>query len=187
MDASISDAMPMARLFMSGLRFTFNPNRVILNKVTDISLVDDRGQECALEDNRLYSVVSDLYTGQMLSSITGISHGLLSLQPKDAEGNPLENFEDAILFSGGQEMKAWVAIARYLSSFEQNDRGIAQIPEAYAKKQGRKVVSHSRKPGELLRNPNRYSAAIYSAGGVLAVSVLFLLLAGIFLRGKPKR
>lgn len=186
-DASISDAMPMARLFMSGLRFTFNPNRVILNKVTDISLVDDRGQECALEDNRLYSVVSDLYTGQMLSSITGISHGLLSLQPKDAEGNPLENFEDAILFSGGQEMKAWVAIARYLSSFEQNDRGIAQIPEAYAKKQGRKVVSHSRKPGELLRNPNRYSAAIYSAGGVLAVSVLFLLLAGIFLRGKPKR
>ena len=89
--------------------------------------------------------------------------------------------------AGGLVMTAWGAIARYLSSLAQHDRGIAQIPEAYAKKQGRKVVSHSRKPGELLRNPNRYSAAIYSAGGVLAVSVLFLLLAGIFLRGKPKR
>ena len=84
-------------------------------------------------------------------------------------------------------INAWVPIALFFSSFYKHDRGIAQIPEAYAKKQGRKVVNHSRKPGELLRNPNRYSAAIYSAGGVLAVSVLFLLLAGIFLRGKPKR
>ena len=140
-----------------------------------------------MEDNRLYSVVSDLYTGQMLSSITGISHGLLSLQPKDAEGNPLENFEDAILFSGGQEMKAWVAIARYLSSFEQNDRGIAQIPESVRKKAGEK----GGQPTAGSRGNSCETQSIFRRGftvrGVLAVSVLFLLLAGIFLRGKPKR
>ena len=186
-DASISDAMPMARLFMSGLRFTFNPHRVILNKVTDISLVDGRGREYDLEDNRLYSVVSDLYTGQMLSSITGISHGLLSLQPKNADGKSLENFEEAILFSEGRELKAWVAIARYLSSFDRDAQGIAQVPDTYAGKQGRKVVNPSRKLTELLKKPNRYSAAIYGLGGVMAASAVALILAAVFLRGKPER
>ena len=115
--------------------------------------MDDRGQECALEDNRLYSVVSDLYTGQMLSSITGISHGLLSLQPKDAEGNPLENFEDAILFSGGQEMKAWVAIARYLSSFEQTTGGLPRFRKRTQKSRGERWSTTAGSRGNSCETP----------------------------------
>ena len=34
-DASVSDFMTTARLYCSGLNFTFNPHRMILNKVTD--------------------------------------------------------------------------------------------------------------------------------------------------------
>ena len=57
-DASISDFMNIARLYNSGLHFTYNPNRMILNKVTDVYLVDANGDPVELEDDKLYRVVS---------------------------------------------------------------------------------------------------------------------------------
>ena len=67
-DASVSDYMTTARLYMSGFQFSFNPNRLILNKVTDASLVDEKpGGRIELEDDKLYRVVADLYSGQMFS------------------------------------------------------------------------------------------------------------------------
>ena len=43
-DASISDFMTTARLYCSGLNFTFNPHRMILNKVTDCYLTGQDGK-----------------------------------------------------------------------------------------------------------------------------------------------
>ena len=40
-DASVSDFMTTARLYCSGLNFTYNPHRLLLNKVTDVYLVKD--------------------------------------------------------------------------------------------------------------------------------------------------
>ena len=68
-DASVSDYMTTARLYMSGLHFTYNPNRMILNKVTDIYLTDENGSRVELEDDKLYRVVADLYSGQMLTQV----------------------------------------------------------------------------------------------------------------------
>ena len=85
-DASVSDYMTTARLYTSGFQFSFNPNRLILNKVTDASLVDENGERMELEDDKLYRVVADLYSGQMLSEVTAMSYGLLSIVPKHADG-----------------------------------------------------------------------------------------------------
>ena len=110
-DASVSDFMTTARLYSSGLNFTYNPNRMILNKVTDVYLDDGNGGRIELEDDKLYRVVADLYSGQMLSAVTDMSYGLLSLVPKYADGTPIEDFEDVIITENGKELKAWDAIA----------------------------------------------------------------------------
>ena len=115
-DASISDFMTTARLYCSGLNFTYNPHRMILNKVTDCYLTRADGERTEIEDDKLYHVVTDLYTGQMLGSVMKMSYGLLSLEPKDKDGNPIENLEDHAVMEGDKELKAWDAIARYMQS-----------------------------------------------------------------------
>ena len=110
-DASISDFMTTARLYCSGLNFTYNPHRIILNKVTDCYLTRADGERTEIEDDKLYHVVTDLYTGQMLGSVMKMSYGLLSLEPKDKDGNPIENLEDHAVMEGNKELKAWDAIA----------------------------------------------------------------------------
>lgn len=70
-DASVSDFMTTARLYCSGLNFTFNPHRMILNKVTDCYLTREDGERIEIQDDQLYRVVTDLYTGQMLGLCNG--------------------------------------------------------------------------------------------------------------------
>lgn len=174
-DASVSDFMTTARLYMSGLNFNFNPNRMILNKVTDSYLVDMDGNKIELEDDKLYRVVADLYSGQMLSAVTDASHGILSIVPKYEDGTPIEDFEDVIITENGKELKAWEAIAGYMESFEDsNGDGIADVPEEYRKPQGRKVVEDSKDIGDLVKNPNKYTAIII--GAVVAVIVVIVLI-----------
>ncbi len=160
-DASVSDYMTTARLYMNGLYFTYNPNRMILNKVTDCYLVNGQGERVEIEDKKLYRVVSDLYSGQMLGAVTEKSFGILSVVPKTADGTPVENYEDAIIMEDGKELKAWDAIARYMISFADTDgNGIANIPEQYAAEDGRKVVDNSRNVFDLVKSPNRFAVLI---------------------------
>ena len=174
-DASVSDYMTTARLYMSGLHFTYNPNRMILNRVTDIYLTDENGSRVELEDDKLYRVVADLYSGQMLSAVTDMSHGLLSLVPKYADGTPIEDFEDVIVMEGNRELKAWDSIARYMQSFEDTDGdGIANVPSYYSQMHDRKVVDESRSLGDLVKSPNKYGAMIIAV--ILIVIILVVLL-----------
>ena len=175
-DASVSDLMTTARLYSSGLNFTFNPHRLPLNKVTDVYLEQD-GQRVDLEDDKLYRVIADLYSGQMLSAVTKMSYGILSIVPKYADGTPIQDFEDVIITENGRELKAWDAIARYMASFEDTDGdGIPNVPEYYRTLHDRKVVETSRSPAALLKKPNRFTA-LFAA--LIAVAVL--LVAGVVL------
>lgn len=179
-DASISDFMTIARLYCSGLNFTFNPHRMILNKVTDCYLTGQDGKREEIQDDKLYHVVTDLYTGQMLGSVMDISYGLLSIIPKDKEGNPIEDLEEYAIMEGNQELKAWVAIARYMQSFDDTDSdGIANVSEYYATTHGRKVVENSRNPVQLLKNPNKFFMLMI---GIVTVAVLIVLLLIFFIR-----
>ena len=172
-DASISDLMSSARLYTDGLYWNFNPNRMILNKVTDVYLCDQDEKRVELEDDKLYRVVTDFYTSQMLGGVTDLSYGLLSIVPKFADGTPVERYEDAVIKADGKELKAWAAIADYMSSFEDTDNdGIGNVPAKYAKKEGRKVVEDSKKIGDLVKNPNKFFFAIV---GILLVLVIVLI------------
>lgn len=172
-DASISPMMETAQLFMSGLSYTYNPHRLILNKVTDITLMDLYGNTEELADDKLYRVVADLYSGQMLGAVSDQSFGILSITPKDAQGNPIEDLEEHIIYNEeGQEVKAWEAVARYLEYLAAENDG--QIPEYYGKAHGRKLVEEDSSIGALIRNPNKIALALV---GILLAVILILVLA----------
>lgn len=183
-DASVSDFMTTARLYCSGLSFTYNPHRLLLNKVTDVCLEDD-GQPVALEDDKLYRIVADLYSGQMLSAVTDMSYGILAIVPKYADGTPITDFEDVIITENGRELKAWDSIARYMASFADTDGdGIANVPAYYSTTHGRKLVDTSRSPLALLKNPNKFTA-VYA--GLLAAAVLLIVLVVLLIRKLVKK
>ncbi len=173
-DASVSDFMTTARLYCSGLNFTYNPHRMILNKVTDCYLTRTDGERIEIQDDKLYHVVTDLYTGQMLGSVMKMSYGLLSLEPKDKDGKPIENLEDQAIMEGDRELKAWDAIARYMQSFDDTDGdGIANVPEYYASLHDRKVVDNSKNIIDLVKNPNKFAVMIVLI--CLVILVIFVL------------
>ncbi len=176
-DASVSDFMGAARLYLSGFHFSFNPHRILLNKVTDCYLTDEAGGRTEIEDDKLYHIVCDLYSGQMLGAVTDVSYGILSVQPKFADGTPIENIEDAIIRTAdGKEIKAWAAIAGYLESLPDKDGdGIPDVPQSYASPEGRKVVVDSRAIGDLLKGLNKYAVAIIAAAVLILALVILLL------------
>ena len=175
-DASISDFMTTARLYCSGLNFTYNPHRMILNKVTDCYLTRADGERTEIEDDKLYHVVTDLYTGQMLGSVMKMFYGLLSLEPKDKDGNPIENLEDHAVMEGNKELKAWDAIARYMQSFDDADGdGIANVSEYYATTHDRKVVDDSKNILDLVKKPNKFTAIIVCIGLIIIIIIVLVV------------
>ena len=174
-DGSISELLSYATLYTSGLNFTYNPNRLILNKVTDCYLLKN-GERVEIEDDKLYCVVSDLYSAQMLGSVTDMSYGLLKVIPKFEDGTPAEDYEDLIITRDGKEVKAWAAIANYMDSFEDTDGdGVGNMPEKYAEDEGRKVVHDSKKLLDLINHPNKYAMLILGVGCVALVVVVVVV------------
>ncbi len=172
-DASISDLMTTARLYTDGLYWHYNPNRMILNKVTDVYLCDRDEKRVELEDDKLYRVVTDFYSSQMLGGVTDLSFGILSIIPKFADGTPIEHYEDAVVTYDGKELKAWAAIAKYMESFEDTDGdGIGNVPEKYSAPEGRKVVEDSKNLLDLIKNPNKFFFIII---GAILVVILFII------------
>jgi len=166
-DASIAPIMQTAQLYSSGLNYSINTHRMILNKVFDVYILDEAGNREEIKDEKLYRVVADLYSGQMLSAVTDMSYGILSIVPKNADGNPVSDFEKCIIYDGKQELKAWAAIAHYVDTFD-------SIPEYYNQTHNRKVVSDSKNIMELVKNPNK-TTIIICAVAVLVLGLIVLL------------
>ena len=189
-DASVSPMMTTAQLYTSGITYTLNPNRLILNKVTDVDLQDMTGKTEDLQDDKLYRVVADLYSGQMLGAVSDQSFGILSVTPKDAQGNeiPIEQLEDYIVHRNGQELKAWVCVADYLDSFEKVN-GKSEIPEYYSTTHNRKNIDDDNSIGAIVKNPNKIAVAIVSivAGIVLLLIVIIVLMVKWMKRIRRKR
>lgn len=166
-DASVTPLMPAAQLYMSGASYSFNTNRMFFNRVTDASL-DEVGE---IDNDKLYRVVTGMYSAQMLGTVKSKSLGLLSLEPKMADGSPVTDFNACIIRDkNGNEVKEWYALASYLNSF-----GADGLPGSYAAPDGRKDVSHSLNPIALLKNPNWITVvALLLILVVVAVVVLIL-------------
>ena len=173
-DSSISDLMSTARLYTDGLYWHYNPNRMILNKTTEAYIIDSAGNRIEIEKDKLYRVVTDFYSSQMLGGVTDMSFGLLSLIPKYADGTPIERYEDAAIKVDGKELKAWNAIAQYMMSFEDTDGdGIPNVPKKYATAEGRKVVEDSTAIKDLISKPNKF---FFMIAGIAVVLIILLVL-----------
>lgn len=172
-DISVSSIMSAARLYPSGVVWTYNPNRLILDRVTDVKLVAEDGSLAELEDDKLYRAVVGLYSAQMLGAVEDVSYGILSITPKDKNGVPIENYEDHIIYDReGNEVKEWYALASYLESFEKNEAGISVIPASYSEPDERKICDDSTNIVDLLKNPGSIAQAIYAVVVALVAAVV---------------
>lgn len=178
-DASIQPLMSAAQLYMSGLKYSFNPNRIIFNKVTQVSLLTEQGEE-DLVDDKLYRVAANLYSAQMLNIVGDKSMGLLSIVPKDEKGNEIKNFEDRIIYEDGQELKEWLALTKFLGSFPENN-GLPQIEESYGQKQGFKIVEDDKSLMARIEKPNKISL------GLLGIVLILIVIIGLIIRFFRKR
>ena len=169
-DISVSNLMQPARLYFSGLYYEYNPHRLILNRAYDVMLRSDDGSYIEPEDDKLYRVVADLYSAQMLGTVNSMSYGLLSVTPKDKDGNEIKNYEDYIIYNkNGSELKEWYALASYMDHFSDD-----QVPEKYSATEGRKKLNDSWNPIHLLKNPNKFFWII-TAAAALVLSLLALI------------
>lgn len=175
-DASVTPIMPVAQLYVSGALYSFNSNRMFFNRVYNARLLASDGTEQEIVDGQLYRVVTGMYSAQMLGTVKEKSMGLLSLEPKMADGSPVTDFNDCILYDkDGNEIKEWYALAAYLQTF-----GGEGVHVSY-RETVRKNVSHSWSPAQLLREWNWVTWTVVLV--VLAVILLAVLLVRLILRG----
>ena len=167
-DASVTPLMSAGPLYGSGMKWSLNTHRMVFDKVTDCAQILPDGTEVPIQDDKLYRVVTGLYSGQMLGTVNGKSFGLLTITPRDEKGQPIENLEDYIIHGpGGTEVKEWYALASYLQS-------MGTVDSRYAAPEGRKTVSRSWNPIELVRSPGWITLAAMALA-VLVVAIIILL------------
>ena len=187
-DASVTPIMPAAQLYMSGAKYAFNTKRMFFNRVYDAALTDvtfdesGTGNAYEIDDNALYRVVTGMYSAQMLGTVKSKSMGLLSLEPKQANGTPVTDFSDCILYdANGNELKEWYALAAYLEQFGEDG-----LPDRYADPaNGCKQVSDSFAPGQLLAGWNGITWVVLGIV-LLILALIFLLIRSLRRRSGGK-
>ncbi len=152
LDASLGNMVSSIKMSYSGLKYSFNTKRILLDRVTEVYLERPDGSREKIKDNELYKVCANMYAANMLGMLNGLTKGILSITPKDADGNPVTDFyEYSLKNQEGEEIKEWVAMVNYLRSFDKNEEGVPELPEIYKDVQGRKnkfsegglaVISH---------------------------------------------
>ena len=170
-DASVYPLMKSAQLFMSGIEYRFNNNRMIFNKVDYAMLRRNDGGLEPIESDKLYRVVTGMYAGQMLGNVESTSMGLLTITPREADGTPIDpaRFSEYVVRDeNGVAVKEWYAIASYL------DRMGEEMDDHYAATDGRKVIYSSWKPADLLRNANKFTWFLLAA-----ILLVILIVVGI--------
>ena len=147
---------------------------MFLDRVTSCALWDGE-TTTAIEDDRLYRVVADLYSGQMLGTVESKSFGLLSVTPRDENAMPVTDLESRIIHDeNGKELKAWFALASHLK-----ERGPAGAPGGVSK-----YAWPSWNPIKLLFPMGLPTFVILLAG--LALFGLVILIVRLLLRHRNK-
>ena len=183
LDASVQPLMRSAQLFMSGVEYSFNQKRMIFNRVDYAMLRNGDGTLTDIENNKLYFVVAGMYMGQMLGSVEETSMGLLTVTPRDEQGNPIAT-EDLVNYvikdEDGNPLKEWAAIASYLETMG------GEMDPRYAEPDGRKVIYASLNPVKLLKNANIFTYAVLILAAVI-IAAPVLIICAVRRRKKHKK
>lgn len=179
LDASVGTQDSAAQLFFSGINYTYNPNRMLFDRVNDVVFI--RGGKDYWPDNTLnYPVVTDLTTANMLLTAEGESNKMISFTPLDENGSEIADFSSCTITDGsGADLPAWRAVASYLASFG------GSVPESYAATDGRKIVNDSSDIGAIVASPGK--ATWLAIGLTVAICALLGLIAVKFIVGNLKK
>jgi len=190
LDASLGTLVSSIKMSYSGLAFTFNERRMLLDRVTDVYLVKEDGSREEIADSRLYRVCANMYAVNMLGMLNGLTKGVLAITPVDEQGKPITDFYAVTMKDkNGTEVKEWVAFRNYLESFPVGEHGVSELPGYYEGSLGRKVKVSEGGIGNWLK-PGKATNVIRIAGGlvltVILVLVLLITLAVRFIRRKRR-
>ncbi len=128
-------------IYFGGLRATFDPHKGLLHKITSIETGDPvKGftpVDWSKHNTKLYSLSASVYLLQFVGIIKKLSHGLVKVTLKNADGRPLKSIDEAIIDGdsaspGLQEVKEWLALTWFLRNQPDiNNDGIPDIPAYY--------------------------------------------------------
>jgi 5'-nucleotidase/UDP-sugar diphosphatase len=167
--------------FFSGLRFKYNPNRVPLDQVYEVEIGNKKDGYTVLDissDEGLIAIGANAYIYESINLIGEISKGILSVIPKNVDGIPIENINDALLdFSktepGIQEVKEWSALFELTKSFpDVNGNGFPDFPEFYKKGEVRQIEMASWSPTSMYSNATK---VMWGTTGIFLLIVSFFI------------
>jgi 5'-nucleotidase / UDP-sugar diphosphatase len=180
-------------LQVSGLKYRYNPHRVIFDRVTEILIGNEKEGYKPLDYSRsnkkLYRVTVDYYNASFLKFVGGFTYGILDIVPRYSNGKPVENIKDVRIDAdsdreGIQEVKEWIAVLKYVMNFDDiNSDGLPDIPERYREKQNRIIREASWNPVSLLKNGSYLTWSFFVA---LLLMVLITLFTGRFIYRKVR-
>jgi 5'-nucleotidase/UDP-sugar diphosphatase len=171
-----------AYLQVAGVKFTYNPYRVMLDRVTSVSVQDEKGDYKPLDYKKNYRICANIYAAEMIKNVSDASYGILDVQPKDKNGRLLPDLKSAIIYedknSGRpRELKEWMALIHYLRSFAAAGRnGIPNIPDKYKGPEGRYQAQPSLNPVKLIEGGNAITYGALIIGFILLCALAFLVL-----------
>ena len=138
-------------LQFSGFKFTYSETGDLFNMVQGIWLKDGDGYsdtplDFSEANTELYRVSVNAYVAAMMYVLADATGGLLSVTPRDADGNPIADLSTTTLdvdptTDGIQELKLWQTLFNYLAHFEDtNGNDIPDVPASYGAPEGRMQV-----------------------------------------------
>jgi len=181
-------------LQVSGVKFTYNPRRMIFDRVTDIKIGSEEEGYVPLdysESNKtLYRITTNIYNATFLKIIGKYTHQILNIIPKDLDGNPIDDLSASRVDAdknqpGIQELKEWIGVIEYMRSFpDTSGDGSPDVPAKYRGQLGRIIRQASWNPVSLLSRGTMVTWAAFSA---VLVLILVLGLVTLLVLRKARR
>lgn len=170
------------QMYFSGLDYSYNKWRAFFNRVDSAVIVREDGTREDIEDEKLYRVVTGTYAAQLLGLVEDVSMGVLSVTPRDKEGNAIpveELYRYEVTGEDGESISEWYAIAAYLLSMN------GKMDEKYSDVDGRKVVYRSISPVSLFSSPNEFT--YITAGAVVLLTAIVAFVAVLVVKAIKKK
>ena len=177
-------------LHASGLRFSYNPNRMIFDRVTEIWMGDEEKGYNLLDystsNTRLIRVAADIYNATFLKIVGNFTWHVLDIVPKDRDGNPVDDLRSVRVdadkqIPGIQELKEYMGVLEYIRSFpDTTGDGVPDIPEKYRDRLGRQLVEASWNPYKLLKRGTLVTWI--ACGAIFTVLLIVILIIGLVRR-----
>ncbi|MBN1573971.1 MAG: bifunctional metallophosphatase/5'-nucleotidase [Deltaproteobacteria bacterium] len=172
-------------LQVSGLKVTYNPKRMIFDRVTEILIEEEDGSFVPLDysskNKELYRITTNYYNASFIKVVGSFTNNILTMVPKDRDGNRIEDLATERIDKdpatpGVQELKDWETIFEYVSTFEDGDGdGIKEISYRYKGAEGRFVPEPSLNPVKLLKRGNYLTWIAFTAVVVVLVIVFLIV------------